>query len=92
MTNHFVELNHRTASKFVILTAASRNHFNESRDCVASAQFYFPGKVIVYYDLGLTESQVEKVNKFLPFWPEHEIVISQNISLGKVNGNSPTSD
>ena len=61
LTNYFIELNAESAANFAFATAASENHFNESKDGVASAQYNFPGKSIYYYDLGLTVDQVEEV-------------------------------
>ncbi|KAK2156902.1 hypothetical protein LSH36_202g03025 [Paralvinella palmiformis] len=64
LTNFFIELDAESVEKFVFATAASENHFNESKDGVASAQFHFPGKSIFYYDIGLTADQIEEVKKW----------------------------
>jgi len=65
LTNFFIELDAESVEKFVFATAASENHFNESKDGVASAQFHFPGKSIFYYDIGLTADQIEEVESCL---------------------------
>ena len=49
------------ADNLVFVTASSDEHFNESKDAVASVQFYFPHKHILYYDLGLEPKQVDEV-------------------------------
>ena len=59
---NFVKLNNITVNKYVFLTACSSNHFLESLDCIGSIQKHFPGYSIVYYDLGLSESQAQKVS------------------------------
>jgi hypothetical protein len=61
LTNHYVELEQKVLENFVFVTAASSNHFEESRDAVASMQTQFPGKLILYYDLGLEPKQVTEV-------------------------------
>ena len=50
--------------RFVVVTSVSSNHFEESRDMVASIQKYLPQSKILYYDLGLTEAQRLEVSKY----------------------------
>ena len=59
--NQFVSLNEHNTNKFVFVTGASKNHFNESKDAIGSVQAYFPGRKIYYYDLGLNEDQKNQV-------------------------------
>ena len=39
--------------QIVLVTAADKSHFQESKDSIASAQKNFPKKQIIFYDLGL---------------------------------------
>ena len=50
--------------RFVVVTSVSSNHFEESKDMVASIQKYLPQSKIMYYDLGLTEAQRLEVSKY----------------------------
>ncbi len=65
---NFVNLDNTTVKKYVFVTAATRNHFEESLDCIGSIQKHFPGHWIVFYDLGLLESQAQKVSKMVTFY------------------------
>ncbi|ELU10891.1 hypothetical protein CAPTEDRAFT_199391 [Capitella teleta] len=49
---------------FTFMTGSSANHFQESRDAVASIQKFFPDKHILYYDWGLYSRQVEEVKSW----------------------------
>ena len=46
----------------VFVTAVSANHFDESRDAIASVQIMFPHVPIIYYNLGLDHLQIIEVN------------------------------
>ena len=46
---------------FTMITAASENHFEETRDLVAGVQEIFPDKMVYYYDIGLSDKQVKVV-------------------------------
>ena len=61
LSNHLIELTSETASRFAVAMASSENHFNETKDGLASAQFHFPGKTLVYYDIGLSQEQIKEV-------------------------------
>ncbi|KAI0240175.1 hypothetical protein LSAT2_009135 [Lamellibrachia satsuma] len=60
----FARLSESTLNDFVVVTAASASHFVETYDAVASIQTHLPGKRIFFYDLGLEDSQVEKVKRW----------------------------
>ena len=51
----------------VIVTAADKSHFKETKDSVASLQLNLPNNTIVYYDLGLREFQVREVSNYSVF-------------------------
>ena len=57
----FINLTSYKMTDFVFVTAASSNHFDESKDAVASVQTIMPKKKIIYFDLGLKEDQIKKV-------------------------------
>ena len=50
--------------RLVVVTSVSSNHFEESKDMIASIQKYLPQTKILFYDLGLTEAQRLKVSKY----------------------------
>ena len=43
------------------MTAASANHFEESLDAISSIMHHWPEKRVIYYDIGLRDSQIEQV-------------------------------
>ena len=51
----------------VPVTGASRNHFEEFRQHISTFEKLFPGIRVIFYDLGLTRSQVKFILKNLPF-------------------------
>ena len=57
----FTTLTAGNADNVVIATAASSDHFNESKDLITSLQTFMPGRLIVYYDLGLDPTQAKEV-------------------------------
>ena len=59
--NHFVSLDERNVNQFVFVTGVSQNHFDESKDAIASVQAHFPGRKIYYYDIGLNKKQKKQV-------------------------------
>ena len=61
----FTTLTAGNADNVVIVTAASSDHFNESKDLITSLQRFMPGRLIVYYDLGLDASQAKEVRSNL---------------------------
>ena len=65
--NYFINLTNYDVWNFTFVTAADRNHFNESKDAIAGFQKVFPGYKFVYYDLGLDPEDAEKVSVGLPF-------------------------
>ena len=48
--------------RLTFVTGSSSNHFIESVSLIKSFQRYFPGKVLLYYDLGLKRSERDKVS------------------------------
>ena len=50
--------------RLVVVTSVSSNHFEESKDMIASIQKYLPQTKILFYDLGLTEAQRLEVSKY----------------------------
>ena len=50
--------------RLIVVTSVSSNHFEESKDMVASIQKYLPQSKILYYDLGLTQAQRREVSKY----------------------------
>ena len=63
--SEFVEPDVLSFKKFVFVTSASSNHFNESMDMIASIQTHFPDKDVYFYDLGLTSYQIQEVFYYL---------------------------
>ena len=59
--DYYIDLSTYDMYNFTIITAASENHFEESRDLVAGVQEIFPDKMIYYYDIGLSDEQVKVV-------------------------------
>ena len=59
----YADLSTETLQQFVVVTGASRNHFRESVDAIASVQTNLPTRKIIYYDLGLAEAQIAQVSK-----------------------------
>ncbi|KAI0238690.1 hypothetical protein LSAT2_010574 [Lamellibrachia satsuma] len=57
----FADLSMNVLRQFVPVTGASSDHFNESIDSVASMQTNMPGKTIIYYDLGLTTTEIAQL-------------------------------
>lgn len=57
----FCNISIEVMRQFVYVTGASMNHFNESKDLVASIQEHSPDKEILYFDLGLEEDQRHQV-------------------------------
>ena len=51
----------------VPVTGASSNHFEEFRAHISTFAKLFPGIRVIFYDLGLTRSQVKFILKNLPF-------------------------
>ena len=51
----------------VPVTGASSNHFEEFRQHISTFAKLFPGIRVIFYDLGLTRSQVTFILKNLPF-------------------------
>ena len=51
------------ACKTVVLTAASSNHWIESLDGIGSVQNMMPDMKIIMMDIGLTEEQVEQLQR-----------------------------
>ena len=51
-------------NRLVVVTALSSNHFNESKDMIASVQKYLPQTKIILYDLGLTEDEKLSVSEY----------------------------
>ena len=51
----------------VPVTGASSNHFEEFRQHISTFAKLFPGISVIFYDLGLTRSQVTFILKNLPF-------------------------
>ena len=51
----------------VPVTGASSNHFEEFRQHISTFAKLFPGIRVIFYDLGLTRSQVKFILKNLPF-------------------------
>ena len=61
----FVDESEIKPHNVVFVCAASRNHFQESLDAVASAQHWFPRRRIIYYDIepnGLSEEEKSQVH------------------------------
>ena len=54
-------LDQKTVEKFVIATAASKHHFDESIPAILNIRQYLPHKKIYYYDLGLASEQAKEV-------------------------------
>ena len=53
---------------FVVpVTGASRNHYREFKNNIGYFAKQFPGKAVIFYDLGLTNSQVSEILTTLPF-------------------------
>ena len=50
----YVTLDNDTITRFVFVTAASNSFMAGVIDGIASVQKYYPGRSIVFYDLGLT--------------------------------------
>jgi hypothetical protein len=61
-TSAAVTLNRTMLDDFVFVTAASDKYFDTSLDTIGRIQRYFPNKTIIYYDLGLTISQIFQVS------------------------------
>ena len=59
----YTTLTAANAERIVVVTGASRDHFEESKGMVDSVQKYMPGRRIIYYDLGLTKSQASEVKR-----------------------------
>ena len=61
----FTTLTSANADNVVFVTAASSNHFVESKNLITSVQTFAPGRLIVYYDLGLKPTQAKEVRSNL---------------------------
>lgn len=62
LRSQFTELNYITARNFIFVTAASSNHFKESKNAIASAQEHFPNFRLLYYDIGLKSDEIQSVS------------------------------
>ena len=51
-------------NRLVVVTSVSSNHFEESKDMIASVQKYLPHSKIIFYDLGLTKKERLEVSKY----------------------------
>ncbi|ELT89266.1 hypothetical protein CAPTEDRAFT_212810 [Capitella teleta] len=59
------QLNPNDVTKgLAFVTYSSANHFNECRDAVATTQTLFPRHPIYFYDLGLSDYQIEELNSW----------------------------
>jgi hypothetical protein len=59
---YYIDINKYDLDNFKFITAASRNHFEESKDLIASIEKIFPNKNIYYYDIGLDSGQIKEAN------------------------------
>ena len=59
----YTTLTAANAERVVVVTAASSDHFKESKVMIESVQKYMPGRRIIYYDLSLNESQASEVTR-----------------------------
>jgi hypothetical protein len=57
-----VTLSRAMLDDFVFVTAANTKYFDTALDTIVRIQRHFPNKTIIYYDLGLTITQVEQVS------------------------------
>eukprot|EP01068_Selenidium_serpulae_P018692 Selendium_serpulae@DN6479_c6_g1_i2.p1 len=64
LRNDFVPLDMEHLKDFLIVTGASRNHFEEAKDAVLSMQRNLANHKIFFYDLGLTEAQASEVKQY----------------------------
>ena len=58
---YYIDINKYDLDNFTFITGSSSNHFEESKDLIASIQSVFPQKSIYYYDLGLNNEEIEQV-------------------------------
>ena len=58
---NYIQLTNDTVKDFVIVTAASSDHFSESLDLIGSIHHYYPQHKLIYFDLGLSDSQIKQV-------------------------------
>ena len=61
-STYFRVVNESNVNDFVFVMGLSDSHYLESLDAIASVQKYMPGHVIIVYDLGLTDEQLNKVS------------------------------
>ncbi|KAK2166225.1 hypothetical protein LSH36_40g00027 [Paralvinella palmiformis] len=61
---YYIDLNKYDLSNFTFITGSSSNHFEESKDLIASIQRFFPHKQIYYFDLGLKEKQIKQMRSW----------------------------
>ncbi|ELU07489.1 hypothetical protein CAPTEDRAFT_204101 [Capitella teleta] len=59
--NFVKNVNRNNVDHFVFAMACSENHYNESRDAIASTQKFFPDRRILFYDWGLNPEQKMEV-------------------------------
>jgi hypothetical protein len=60
-TRDFYELTSHSTGHFVFVTAASRDLFVETTDLVMSLQKKLPGQKLLYFDVGLSQEQIQQV-------------------------------
>lgn len=58
----FIKLDEDSVRDFIFVTAASENHFEESKGAVALVQKLLPNHTVLYYDIGLRSDQRQKVS------------------------------
>ena len=58
----FAKKSSSALEKFVFLTAASDNHFNETKVAIHNIRKHFPDKQVFFYDLGLMERAIAQVS------------------------------
>ena len=58
----FVDLTSSVAQQFVFVTAASSEYFQHSLTLISILQKRFPGRKLIYNDLGLSEKEVAQVS------------------------------
>ncbi len=59
----FISTSDINVDNFVFVTAASNNHFDESRDLIASVQTHMPHHKILFYDLQHGYMSPERADK-----------------------------
>ncbi len=62
----FVSASSIKENELIFVIGASRNHFQESLDAIASVQYWFPNTTILYYDIDknkLTAAQITMVSR-----------------------------